>query len=50
MDKALVDAMRAGKTVMVKGTSSRGTETTDSFSLGGFTKAYAEIGKACGIK
>ena len=50
MDKALVDAMRAGKTVLVKGTSSRGTETTDSFSLGGFTKAYAEIGKACGIK
>jgi invasion protein IalB len=50
MDKALVDAMRGGKTVLVKGTSARGTETADSFSLGGFAKAYAEIGKACGIK
>ena len=50
MDKALVEAMRNGKTVTVKGTSSRGTETVDSFSLAGFTKAYAEIGKACGIK
>jgi invasion protein IalB len=50
MDKALVEAMRSGKTVVIKGTSSRGTETADSFSLAGFTKAYAEIGKACGIK
>jgi invasion protein IalB len=50
MDKALVEAMRAGKTVAVKGTSARGTETTDTFSLAGFAKAYAEIGKACGIK
>jgi invasion protein IalB len=50
MDKALVEAMRAGKSVLVKGTSARGTETTDSFSLTGFTKAYAEIGKACGVK
>jgi invasion protein IalB len=50
MDKALVEAMRNGKTAVVKGTSSRGTETADSFSLAGFTKAYAEIGKACGIK
>jgi invasion protein IalB len=50
MDKALVDAMRNGKTVVIKGTSSRGTETADSFSLAGFAKAYAEIGKACGSK
>jgi len=50
MDKALVEAMRGGKTVVVKGTSLRGTETADSFSLAGFTKAYAEIGKACGVK
>lgn len=50
MDKALVEAMRAGKAVVVKGTSTRGTETTDSFALAGFSKAYAEIGKACGIK
>jgi invasion protein IalB len=50
MDKALVEAMRGGKSLSVKGTSARGTETTDTFSLAGFTKAYAEIGKACGIK
>jgi invasion protein IalB len=50
MDKALVEAMRNGNTALIKGTSSRGTETVDSFSLAGFTKAYAEIGKACGIK
>jgi invasion protein IalB len=50
MDKALVEAMRGGKTVVVKGTSVRGTETADSFSLAGFSKAYAEIGKACGVK
>lgn len=50
MDKALVEAMKGGNTLTVKGTSSRGTDTTDTFSLVGFTKAYAEIGKACGIK
>jgi invasion protein IalB len=50
MDKALVEAMRGGNTAVVKGFSSRGTETADSFSLAGFSKAYAEIGKACGVK
>jgi invasion protein IalB len=50
MDKALVDAMKGGNSLTVKGTSGRGTDTTDTFSLAGFTKAYAEIGKACGIK
>jgi invasion protein IalB len=50
MDKALVEAMKNGNSLTIKGTSGRGTETTDTFSLAGFTKAYAEIGKACGIK
>ncbi len=50
MDKALVAAMRAGKTLTIKGVSARGTETTDTFSLDGFSKAHDEIGKACGIK
>jgi len=49
-DKALIEAMRAGTTLTVKGTSARGTQTTDTFSLIGFSKAYAEIGKACGIR
>ncbi len=49
-DKALVDAMRAGATMVVKGTSSRGTLTTDTYSLNGFTAAYRAISKACGVK
>jgi invasion protein IalB len=49
-DKAIVAAMRAGKTMKVNGTSARNTVTNDTFSLAGFGRAYAEIGKACGIK
>lgn len=46
-DKALVAAMKRGKEMVVKGTSSRGTLTTDTYSLIGFTKAYEAIAKAC---
>ena len=49
-DAALVKAMRAGRTMVVHGTSSRGTLTTDTYSLGGFTAGYAAISKACGMK
>ncbi len=49
-DRALVAAMKAGKAMVVKGTSSRGTLTTDTSSLAGFTAAYAAIGKACKVK
>jgi hypothetical protein len=49
-DKAMVQAMARGASMAVKGTSSRGTETTDVFSLAGFGKAYQAIGRACGIK
>ena len=48
-DKKLVQAMRKGNKMVVKGTSSRGTTTTDTYSLKGFTKAYRAIGKACGL-
>ncbi len=48
-DKKLVQAMRKGNRMVVKGTSSRGTLTTDTYSLKGFTKAYRAIGKACGL-
>ena len=47
-DKLLVDQMRAGGKAVLKGTSRRGTLTTDTFSLKGFTKAYQAIQKACG--
>ena len=49
-DKKLVDAMRKGASLTVHGTTARGTETTDSYSLIGFNKAYAAIGAACGVK
>jgi hypothetical protein len=48
-DEALVMAMIKGRDMVIKGTSSRGTETIDTYSLNGFTKAYEAIGKACGI-
>ena len=49
-EAALVRAMRAGSTMIVRGTSSRGTRTTDTYSLAGFTKAHNSITKACGLK
>lgn len=49
-DKALVDAMKRGNTMVVTGISSRGTKTTDTYSLTGFTKAYQAIGKACKVR
>lgn len=49
-DRALVAAFRAGKTAVIKGVSTRNTETTDGFGLNGFTQAYEAIGKACGVK
>ena len=48
-DKAIVKAMRAGSSMVVKGTSSRGTLTTDTYSLLGFSKALGDINQACGL-
>lgn len=45
--RRLVKAMRAGRDMIVKGVSTRGTETTDEFSLLGFTAAHKAISKAC---
>jgi hypothetical protein len=49
-DKKLVDAMKKGTDLTVKGTSARGNDTVDSYSLIGFMRAYAAIGTACGLK
>ena len=46
-DGAIVGAMKRGSKMVVVGTSSRGTRTTDSYSLLGFTKAYEAISRAC---
>lgn len=49
-DKPLIEGMIRGKDLIVKGISSRGTLTTDTFSLSGFTAAYSAASKACGVK
>ena len=43
----LVDAMRKGNDVTIKGTSARGTSTTDVFSLKGLAQALDKIGEEC---
>lgn len=47
-DKALATAMAKGAKMIVKGTSSRGTLTTDTYSLLGFMAARRAITQACG--
>jgi invasion protein IalB len=49
-DKSMVQAMIKGAAVVIRGTSDRGTATTDTFSLKGFGAAYQAINKACGVK
>ena len=44
----LVDAMRKGSEMVIKGKSSRGTETTDTYSLMGISNALERIAKECG--
>jgi hypothetical protein len=46
-DAAAVAAMKAGVNLTVKASSQRGTDTTDTYSLSGFTAAYNAISKAC---
>lgn len=46
-DVTLTQAMIKGSTATVSGTSSRGTVTTDTFSLSGFTAAHEAISAAC---
>lgn len=48
-DPKLVRAMRAGLEMVVRGTSSRGTATKDTYSLRGFTNAHDAINRACGV-
>ena len=48
-DIAIVKAMIGGSQMVINGISSRGTRTTDTFSLKGFTAAYKAASKACEI-
>ena len=47
-DDRMTAAFRAGAKALVKGTSSRGTTTRDTFSLSGFTAAIKSARKRCG--
>lgn len=48
-DEKLAQALRKGSRLVVKGTSSRGTQTTDTFGLKGSGAAHDAIAKECGI-
>lgn len=45
--RRLIQAMRRGRELEVRGTSSRGTDTLDRYSLYGFSAAHDAIDKAC---
>jgi invasion protein IalB len=47
-DTALVEALRKGARMTVKGVSGRGNPTTDTYSLKGTSAAYQAINRACG--
>lgn len=46
-DARIIAALKAGSAATLKGRSGRGTETTDKFSLLGFTAAMDEAAKRC---
>ncbi len=50
VDEALVQEMGRGSKLVVKGVSSRGTETVDTYSLKGSKAALRAISQACGIR
>jgi invasion protein IalB len=50
VDRQLVARMKSGQNLVVTGMSSNGIASQDTFSLDGFTKAYAAISLACGVK
>ena len=47
-DEKIANDIRKGSTLVVKGISSRGTHTTDTFSLNGSGAAHDAITKECG--
>lgn len=49
-DASIAAAIQKGSKMVVKGESAKGTKTTDTFSLGGSTKAYEAISKECGLQ
>ena len=49
-DLKIINAMKTSLKMKVVGTSSRGTITTDTYSLLGFSKAYQRINQECNKK
>jgi invasion protein IalB len=47
-DAAIIEAMKKGAEMKVKGTSTRDTWSLDTYSLKGFTAAYNAMRDACG--
>jgi hypothetical protein len=50
LDRDIVTAMTKGRSAVVKATPERGPQTTDTYSLAGFSRALALIDQACGVK
>jgi len=46
-DEKIIKSLKSSMKMTVVGTSSRGTITTDTYSLVGFTKAYQKITEVC---
>jgi invasion protein IalB len=46
-EERMVEAMRKSADLVVKGISSKGTETTDTFSLKGLAQALDRISQDC---
>ena len=46
-DIKVISSMKKGLVLSVKGQSSRGTKTKDTYSLKGFTAAYNKLFKDC---
>ena len=47
-DKKIISTMRKASRLMIVGNSEKGQETTDHYSMMGFTKAYNIAKKSCG--
>ena len=46
-EKKLISTMRKASRLMIIGNSEKGTQTTDHYSMMGFTKAYNTAKKSC---
>ena len=47
IEKKMVKLMKKGSRIMISGYNEKGSQTTDHYSLLGFTKAYGAAKKAC---